>query len=261
MTCPTEGQLVEDAVNLVLTQYRESPKLLGMIRAALGEVEEAAITTCGIPDFFDIDSAVGDQLTIIGKWLGWPRCHCNGRLRTLFGFPCEPLHEFILAVDEDTFLAIDEDTAGEGVGLGDWAGVPLCDIPNAPVGGFCDITVTWECGGPEYEEWCIEDDDLYRKFLKARSLQLLRDFRRDNLLTALRIMFGDDAFVPKERPGVIIASAGRYLTDEERATLHLYREVLPVAPGVRLDIVGQVPDVPFFGFGDGWGGLCESVWL
>ena len=81
------------------------------------------------------------------------------------------------------------------------------------------------------------------------------------LTESLQELFGAKAFIARERPGVIIASAGRPLTGDERATLHLFQQVTPVAPGVRIEIVGQVEDVPFFGFGAGWGGLCESLWL
>src|SRR5690349_2729996 len=74
--CPVEGELVEGEVNKLATEYREATKLIGLIRALLGQSELAGRHACAIPTEFDLDYSVGDQLTIIGKWLGFPRCHC-----------------------------------------------------------------------------------------------------------------------------------------------------------------------------------------
>lgn len=265
LSCPNPEALIEDAVDKVLTQYRESPNLLALLRALLNEPATLVETVCRIPEHFDLDTAKGEQLTIIGKWLGWPRCHCAGRRKTYFGFECEPMTAFALALDGAgaECLAVPSDSAGTaGLDcLGGFTGTPLCEIPLNPVGGFCDEAITFDCGGPEFEEFCFEDDELYRRFLKVRRYQLLNDFRRSTLTESLQELFGAKAFIARERPGVITASAGRPLTGEERATLHLFQQVTPVAPGVRIEIVGQVEDIPFFGFGAGWGGLCESIWL
>lgn len=140
----------------------------------------------------------------------------------------------------------------------DFTGQPLCDVDATPVGGLCDSF--WDCGAPEFEEYVFTDDELYRAFLKARAFQLKRDWRRETVEAAARGLFGADAFIVDERPGLVVISAGRPLTDEERSTIHLFRQVMPVAPGIQVSIVSQVEDVPFFGFGVGWGGLCESIW-
>src|SRR5690348_11451199 len=82
------GDLVEPEIDKVATQYREATKFLGLIRAILSEGEGAAIRLNEVPAFFDIDTAVGDQLTIIGKWLGFPRRHCVCDAPAVFGFDC-----------------------------------------------------------------------------------------------------------------------------------------------------------------------------
>lgn len=104
--CPDPEVLVETAIDQVLTQYRESPNLLGLARGLLAAPADTAKMICEILDSFDIDFATGDQLTIIGKWLGWPRCHCAGRLRTVFGFECTPLHQVVIA-DSDGAIVVD----------------------------------------------------------------------------------------------------------------------------------------------------------
>ena len=139
-----------------------------------------------------------------------------------------------------------------------WTGSSLCEGSDKPISGLCESY--WDCGVPEYEEYCFTDDELYRAFLKARAYQLRKDWRRETLTEAARGLFGPDAFIVDEAPGVIRVSAGRALAEDEKAMLHLFRQVLPVAPGIRVKIVSQVEDVPFFGFGVGWGGICEGVW-
>ena len=139
-----------------------------------------------------------------------------------------------------------------------WEGEDLCNDVLVPVGGLCETY--WDCGAPEFEEFCFTDDGLYRAFLKARAYQLKKDWRRSTLVEAARAILGPHAFIVYEHPGVVTISAGRPLDETEKATLHLFRQVLPVPPGIRVEIIAQVANVPFFGFGVGWGGICESVW-
>lgn len=105
-TCPEPEVLVENAIDQVMTQYRESPNLLGLLRGALRPQADTVKMVCEILDAFDIETATGDQLTIIGKWLGWPRRHCAGRLRTVFGFACQPLTAVVI-VDGDGAIVVD----------------------------------------------------------------------------------------------------------------------------------------------------------
>ena len=265
MTSPEPGTLVEAEVDRVLTQYRESPKLLAMIRAYLADVEAAALAICVTPDAFDIDTATGDQLTIIGKWLGWPREHCRGARNAAFGF--------------------------------EKAGCVACEQDDDPiVGGFCS---DWGgCAGSDYRAYTFLDDDLYRRFLKARAVQLAGDFHRETLTAAIRALFGaSTAMIVRERPGAVTVTLGRPIKPGERQILHLYRDVLPIAPGIKPAIKGHgfaaayepkriVPeetartttDGDFrvlvenesetfdiytkpFGFGGGLGGFCDGQWI
>jgi hypothetical protein len=70
MACIDETAFVEAGANRVLTQYRESPKLLHVIRTFLGQACQTSEAVCDLPSYFNLDTAVGDQLTIIGKWMG-----------------------------------------------------------------------------------------------------------------------------------------------------------------------------------------------
>ena len=71
--CPDINEMVEERIDRVLTQYRESPNLLFLLRTYLKAICSTGLNNCDLPEKFDINTAIGDQLTILGKRLGWPR--------------------------------------------------------------------------------------------------------------------------------------------------------------------------------------------
>lgn len=218
-TCPEKTELVEQRVDRVLTQYRESPKLLHVMRVYLGQVADAALAGCTIPSFFDLDTAVGDQLTLIGKRIGFPRCHCVCNIQPVYGFECE--------------------------GYGDYQIV-----------GFCDENGAWaDCGPFGTSDTCITDDEMYRRFLKARRYQMMALFDIASLTAAVQHLFGEQAGVLSAGNGRVVIAPGRDLTAGEIALLQIYPRVLPVAPGIRIRFHFGATRV--FGFGEGWGNFCE----
>jgi hypothetical protein len=213
--------MVEPRIDRVLTQYRESPKLLHVIRTALRQVQEAAEAIDAIPSFFEIETAVGDQLTLIGKALGWPRTHCVCDVQPVFGFECE------------------------GVELG------------YLIAGFCDDNSTWAaCDERGFSDVTLEDDDLYRKFLKVRRYQFMRQFDRASLTAAIQTLWGETAFIIDDANRRVVIAPGRELTAAEIAVLQLYPRVLPIALGMKIRFHFGTR-FPVFGFGEGWGGFCE----
>lgn len=222
--CPAPGSLVEARLDRVLTQYRESPKLLHLIRTYLGQVEGVVSSVCQIPSFFDLDTAVGDQLTLLGKRLGFPRCHCVCATQPVFGFDCD-------GVSETTVYTVT---------------------------GFCDENASWlDCGPFDSPDICIDDDEIYRNFLRARRYQMLALYDLDSLTDAIQYLFGPTAYVMDAGVGRVVIAPGRALSAVETALLQLYPRVLPVAPGIRVRFhFGIHREV--FGFGDGWGGFCDT---
>ena len=213
--------MVEREIDRDLTQYRESPKLLHLIRTYLGQAEKIILSICNLPSFFDIDTAIGDQLTLLGKRLGWPRCHCVCNVQPVFGFACD--------------------------------GVPTKDV----ITGFCDDNNTWvDCGPFGTSDICINDDEVYRGFLKARRYQMLALFDLESLSTAIQHLFGATATVLDAGVGRVVIAPGRELSAAETALLQIYPRVLPVAPGIRVRF--HFGPLKVFGFGDGWGGFCEE---
>lgn len=220
--CPTSGELVEQEINRVATQYREAAKFLGLIRAYLAQSEAAAISLCDVPSFFDIDTAIGDQLTIIGKWLGFPRCHCICGTPKVFGFKCGPYSS------------------------------------SDHIAGFCEPGSTWAgCPPLGNGEICISDDEVYRGMLKARRYQVLGLFDVASLQAAARHIWGQGAAVVTSKVGRVTLAPGRALSEFEATLVPVAFRVLPIAPGIK----GMVHygTGPIFGFGEGWGGFCESA--
>lgn len=222
MSCPDVNALVESKLDKIRDQYRESPNLIGIIRDRLGPVAQMVRDACEALEYFDIDTAVGDQLTFIGKALGWPRCHCKGQRRPVFGFAC----------------------------------VTECGPSPVPVAGFCEAE--WDCGdGPDYVEFCFTNDELYRGFLKARRWSIAGEYSHHGITMAARDAFGPNAVITKGGDGVIEIGTGRLLTSVEISIAHLYEQAFPVPPGVRLQINHSNGGV--FGFGAGWGGFCDGA--
>lgn len=222
MTCIAPGELVEAGLNRVLTQYRESPNLLHLIRTHIGQVEAAYLSICDLPSYFDIFTAAGDQLTLIGKRLGFPRCHCVCQVQPVFGFDC--------------------DTA-----------------PTLrPVVGFCEGG-TWEgCGDDGISEICINDDEIYRAMLKVRRYQMLGRFGFADLTASIQTIYGPTARVMDGGGGQVVIAPLRLLTPSEMAMTKIVARVLPIAPGISTR--WHFGDEPIFGFGTGWGGFCEP-WI
>lgn len=213
--------MVDERINRVLTQYRESPNLLFLLRTYLGKVAEAYNEVCELPDRFDLDTATGDQLTLLGKRMGWPRSHCVCDVEPVFGFDCDD------------------------------------QIDLRPLTGFCEPGSDWIDCSSGLSEITLLDDEIYRRFLKVRAYQMAGKFDHESLEEAARAFFGPLAQVLYSGQGRVVIAPGRDLSTIEIAQLQLYPRVMPVALGIR--VMFHFGDLRVFGFGEGWGGLCEPV--
>ncbi|MBB4063697.1 DUF2612 domain-containing protein [Gellertiella hungarica] len=220
MTCVDEQEFVEAGADRILTQYRESPKLLHLIRTYLRQAHLAAAAICDLPNHFDLDTATGDQLTIIGKWMGFPRCHCVCDVQPVIGFKCE----------------------GTTIGA-------------RPMVGFCEGGIWLGCETDGLSEICILDDDLYRRLLIARSYQMQANYSWDGLTSAMHALFGEQARIMDTSFGSVILAPFRPLSELEIAVLQVIPRALPVAPGISTR--WHLGTFAVAGFGDGWGGFCE----
>lgn len=218
--CLPKDRMIEERIDRILTQYRESPNLLFLARHFLGTAVDALEPVCALPEAFDLDTATGDQLTLIGKRLGWGRCHCICDVEPVFGFDC---------VD---------------------------DLNRRPIVGFCEPSSTWEnCSTTGVSEVCLADDEIYRRFLKVRVYQFLNRYDLPSFEECLQLFFGPTASVLYAGEGRIVIAPGRDLTDQEILFLQLYPRVLPIALGIRVTF--HFGSKRVFGFGEGWGGFME----
>lgn len=221
--CSDPDLSIEERIDEALTQYRESPNLLFLLRTYLKAVASVHKEVCQLPEQFDLETAVGDQLTIVGKRLGFPRCHCVCTVQPVFGFECE------------------------GV------------TPSQPIAGFCESNSTWAgCGEFGIGDICVSNDDLYRRLLRARVRQARALFNVESLEAALVELWGPTARLLYANNGRIVVAPGRDLTGDEISVLQLYPRVLPVALGVIVRFHFGPAEV--FGFGEGWGGFCEPTY-
>jgi len=211
---------IEARVDKVLTRYRESPKLLHVVRTYLRQVAEIGQALEALPTAFDIDSATGDQLTLLGKRLGFPRLHCVCEIQPIFGFDCGP------------------------------------DARNLTFLGFC-TDANWQgCVDIGVTDISIDDDEVYRKFLKVRRYQMLALFDLATLNDSVKTFWGDQAKVIDHGRGRVVIAPGRPLTTDEEFLIQVYPRVLPVGLGIQIRF--HFGALRAFGFGEGWGGFCDG---
>lgn len=215
--------LIDREMARIVTQYREASRLKSYAQACLTEVANCAAVICDMPRHFDLETAVGEQLTFIGERMGFPRCHCVCARRRVFG----------------------------------WADCP--PDPRYVVGGFCEDVTFIDCVNAGVDEVCLSDDGVYRAFLKARRYDILGLFDLESLSQSLKHVWGADAWVAGMKNGAVVIAPGRTLSDEEERQIQIVARVLPVAPGVAIQI--HRGPAPIFGFGDGWGGFCDGSTL
>lgn len=197
---PEPDTRIQDKLDRVLTQYRESPNLLGLMATYLTQLNEVEDVIASIESKFDIDTAVGEQLDIIGRWLGFPRCHNVPAPVPVFGFDCD----------------------------GTYTG-------QYNIAGFCEGALWLGCPGVSSFEVCITDDELYRNFLYVRRYQLLGNNDYRSFVTCIKILFGSAATYT-QTGRVIDVSPGRTLTDFEQTFLRVYERVLPRAVSASVNV-------------------------
>lgn len=65
--------VVEDYLNLITSEHRQKPKFAAMVAMGAGAGVRIQDLLASMIPLFDVDNAVGDQLDIIGEWVGISR--------------------------------------------------------------------------------------------------------------------------------------------------------------------------------------------
>jgi len=229
--CADPSNLETAMLSRLAHPYQGQPNLASFISALLAQYVDIESNLCAFLDNFDCDTAVGDQLDIIGRLVGLPRTVCNVFRAPPFGFI---------------------NTSGE----------PCC---NDDVLGWCEGE--WVKDGLQFTDYTFNDDDEYRTFIKAKIISNAFDGSLDYYNRLLQFLFDDVPFDTEgvsSNTGSYVAHHGygytqiqvaRALTTDETRILNLYKFVLPYFGSYDISILdGQ----DTFTFGTSPNGWCSD---
>lgn len=219
--------LIEYYTNLLIIQYNNRPKARATISAIADEILASAIYF-DVRDGYDVETAVGIQLDVIGKYVNLDRYYRGQDFDGYFDF-----------------IIYDE-----------------VDAPPATRTGFSDYT-DFETKDGEfltYPETLSDDlvlnDADFRFLIKLRIIQNNSNHSNGAIDASVYEFFGDDV-----RP----SSAGNMIMDYfistgllPLATVASQKGVLPKPAGVRLGYFIE-QDEPFFGFSTYSGGVSDNI--
>lgn len=77
---------MDEYLKLLTSQHRNKPKLAASITASIAPLIELNRQMLGFSALFDLETATGDQLLAIAKWVGAPTAIPNATPLPLFGF-------------------------------------------------------------------------------------------------------------------------------------------------------------------------------
>lgn len=128
---------------LITAWHRSRPKFVATVRATVEPFADAQVVSAGLPAAFDIDTAIGAQLDIVGEWVGRTRVVPQPYLDTYFRLD-DPARGLDVGVwrqpfDPDTILVTTDDTffrrmLKAKVLINGWDGAP--EATQAVLGGF-----------------------------------------------------------------------------------------------------------------------------
>lgn len=147
----TTDELIKYYTNLLIIQYKGLPNARATIAALAGEVVADSIMT-QVRDCWDIETAVGPQLDIIGRVWGLSRyIYTADMSKEYFGMPAYG------------------DTYNNFFGM-----IPIADIP---VGGYPTTAWYWET----YHDVTVMEDGDFRRLIKYVILLNTMDLTMDNI--------------------------------------------------------------------------------
>lgn len=68
-TLPTRPEYL----GLIISEHRSKPKFAATVETTVGPVVDLAAFLDGLPEDFDLDTAIGAQLDVVGEWIGQSR--------------------------------------------------------------------------------------------------------------------------------------------------------------------------------------------
>lgn len=208
-------QIIDYYTNLLIIQYNNLPKATAMVAGIIAELNAEGVMF-DVRDGYDINTAVGAQLDILGKYIGVNRFYNQTEFDGYFAFT---------TYDEVTIPATK-------IGFSDYA-----DFPTKP-----GLTLLYSelIGGN-----AVLDDDSYRIILKLKIIQNNSNHSHQSIDADMFNFFGTT---------VIPDSAGNmamvYFAPADESTLlqvAIQKGILPKPMGVRLSYIIKTTSI-FFGF-------------
>ena len=221
-----DAPLVDAHMSKVLTQYRQSQKLLTLLAGLIASLEPIKENLCLNLYWKTLDLSTGEQLDFYGALVGMPRCVCDAKQRTFFGF--------------SNASCVDDP----------------CGCLN-PIGGFCDDFKCSDNVETGIGEYCFTDDDLYRRFIKGKILSNASDGSTHSIIEVANAIFDStSSFIASNVHSLVTVGLDRPFTTEEFELLPLIEKIIPTYPSTKVQF-SHSNGKPF-GFGAGWGEFCSG---
>lgn len=176
--------------------------MVGLVTGAIGDITAQALA---LPQAFDLDSAVGVQLDIIGQWVGQARVVTNVLLTGFFGFL------------DDSPPAL---TMGE--------------LTDPSVGG-----VFYELGATYQQTTTLTDAD-YRTIIRARIVRNQSNGKLSAMENALQFIFQVPCSVSDIGDLSLAITVSKPITPVQRALLSTL-DLLPRPAGVAIGSITYSP--------------------
>ncbi len=240
----------------VPSEHRDKPKFVETLRSLLGPVLELQALMERVPIDYDLDSAVGKQLDVVGEWVG--RNKFVETLRSLLGpvLELQALMERVpIDYDLDSAVGKQLDVVGEWVGRNRYVSIPIEGVFftfDDTFFTFDDTVIT----GFDRGVWCGEydatsgmtklDDDSYRFLLKLQILANVWDGTPEKFYSGVRSLFNGTLSVVIEDHQdmtISIGVVGKALSSAQRALF--LQQIAPFKPaGVRINVflLSQIED-------------------
>ncbi|MGG2044128.1 DUF2612 domain-containing protein [Burkholderia gladioli] len=159
---------IDDYLGLITSEHRAAPRFMAVVEMLAAPLVDLMNVLGGAPALFDLDSAVGDQLDVLGQWIGLSRQVSTPLTGIYFSFdvaglgfdqgvwkgPFDP-DTGLVSLDDDTYRM----TLRAKIAANHWDGTPgaAADILDslAPAGTLvfledpCDMSITIGIAGKQ----------------------------------------------------------------------------------------------------------------
>jgi hypothetical protein len=203
--------MAKDYVSLITNEHNQRPKYTAMVSAVSSVFGDVFDLLESLPAEFDLDTAEGAQLDVLGLWVGQSRVIPNVLLVGFFGFDNNP------------------------------AALPYGEEGDPAIGGRF-----YGEGEPTAGSTLLADPE-YRTVIRGRIVRNNSRGLTSEIVQAIRFMFGAPALIDDRGTMTMDVFIGRPLTLVERAII-TGLDILPRPSGVRIQTRGYYNAAGYLGF-------------